>query len=524
MDPALRELRRDGAPRPIEPQAFELLLYLIEHRDRLVEKDELIAHIWDGRAVSDTSLSTCVKLVRQAIGDSGRRQEFIRTVPRRGYHFVADIELTGSSALKNTGPAREQGMITPADPAKMAFNLPEKPSIAVLPFDNLTGDREQDYLGDGLTENIIAVLSTSPDLVVIARNSSFVYKNTPVQVQEVAERFGVRYVMEGSVQRAGNRLRITAQLIDAVDGRHLWAERFDRTLTDLFSVQDEITKRILEEVDVKLTLGEGARRMHETLPDNESYRLLVQGRAAFHKFSPEGHSRAEILWSALYRRNPESPLGNACMAWLYWQKVRVGISKNPKCDFATTRQYLNWILDNHTEPRFIPYGLIALVDVYERKFDDAIKHAHKAVTSQPASAEANWLAGMVKAFSGEPAEGIVHLNQAMRLSPVYPEFVPRVLGTALMEVGNYDEAKRVYRTLLASHVEDVECHPQALRGLAAMAIWDQDRKGARHYVKRLLEIAPQFSLTSHLRENYFRKNQAFVERVAEALRAAGLPE
>jgi TolB-like protein len=157
----------------------------------------------------------------------------------------------------------------------MAYTLPDKPSIAVLPFDNLSGDPAQDYLGDGITENTIAVLATSPDLFVIARNSSFAYKGKAVQVQEVAERFGVRYVLEGSVQRAGDWLRVTAQLVNAIDGQHLWAERYDRELDNLFALQDEIAQEILVAMDVKLTMGSDANLFWERTKDLETYRLVV---------------------------------------------------------------------------------------------------------------------------------------------------------------------------------------------------------------------------------------------------------
>lgn len=519
LDSELRELRRRDHLQPVEPKVFDLLQYLIENRTRLVGKEELIERIWRGRIVSDASLSTCVKLARQAIGDSGRRQDYIRTVPRRGFRFVAEVAQNSTDS-----PPPGTRAVAQADPAKMAYKLPEKPSIAVLPFDNLTGDGDQDYMGDGLTENIITTLSTSPDLVVIARNSSFIYKNTPVQVQEVAERFGIRYVLEGSVQRSGDRIRVTAQLVDAIDGKHLWAERFDRTLSDLFAVQDEITNRILVEIDVKLSLGEGGRRMHEILQDHECYRLLFQGRAQFHKWSAEGHANAERLWSELSRRVPDTPLANACTAWIYWQKVRIGISDDPQHDLKTARRYAHKMVTGHPEPVFVNYGLLALLELWDRNHAGAIANADLAVRNQPTSAESNALAGLAKAASGQPLQGIALLELSMRLGPVYPAWVPMAAAFEQMEVGAFDKAKNYCEAILAEEVPDIRAHPSALRNLAAIAIWEGDPETAQSYVSRLKEIDPDMRVSAIRDVMSFRQNRDFLERFLAALREAGVPE
>ena len=188
----------------------------------------------------------------------------------------------------------------PADQSKFAFKLPDKPSIAVLPFNNMSGDASQDYIADGLSENIITVLATSPDLFVIARNSSFTYKGKAVKVQEVAEQLGVRYVLEGSVQQSGKKLRVTAQLVDAVDGKHLWADRYDRTLDDLFAVQDEITEKIFFQMQVQLTSGARGRIYQKYSGGVDDMRLYKQGMKHFYAYSPAGHKEAERLWGELY--------------------------------------------------------------------------------------------------------------------------------------------------------------------------------------------------------------------------------
>ena len=329
----------------------------------------------------------------------------------------------------------QQPDFEPADRSKFAYKLPEKPSIAVLPFDNLSGDPEQDYLGDGLTENIIAVLSGSPDLFVIARNSSFTYKNKPVQVQEVAERFGVRYVLEGSVQRSGDRIRLTAQLVDAVDGGHLWAERYDRELEglNLFDLQDDISQRILEEMHVKLTLGEQAREWRELSGDHESYRLMVQGRAHFLEWSKKGHRTAEKIWSDLYKRKPNSAIANFLMGWIHWQKVAINISKNQKKDMHLARKFAEKSLS--LIPSVNPYLILASLDAYERKHDSAIANVDRALELAPAGGDAHNIGGSTKVVSGQPAEGIRLMKLGMCYEPDYPEYVSRHLAYALIRDG-----------------------------------------------------------------------------------------
>jgi TolB-like protein/class 3 adenylate cyclase len=231
--------------------------------------------------------------------------------------------------------------VDPADPAKMAYALPEKPSIAVLPFDNLTGDPEQDYLGDGLSENIIAVLSSSPDLFVIARNSAFTFKGRPVRVQEVAELLGVRYVLEGSVQRDGDQLRVTAQLVDAIDGRHLWAERYDHEfgLKSLFAIQDEITQQILVSMHVNLTIGEDARRTWEAFGDLETYQRIIRARAHLYKNNPKDHRAAEKLIAEVYAGHPEIAAASLWMSWIHWQKISLALSEDPAATMAKAREF-----------------------------------------------------------------------------------------------------------------------------------------------------------------------------------------
>ncbi len=254
LDVDRQELRHGAELVDVEPQVLDLLQYLIRHRERVVSKDDLIEHVWHGRIVSDSTLTSRITAARHAIGDNGDHQRLIRTIARKGIRFVGEVRDDKSSP---TGDGATHTM--PSSPRVTAPRLPDKPSIAVLPFTNMSGDPEQEYFADGITEDIITDLSKIAGLLVIARNSSFTYKGKNADIRTIGRELGVRSVLEGSVRRASNRVQITAQLVNAENGAHLWAERYDRDLTDIFAVQDDVTRSIVDALKIKLTPGEAAR-------------------------------------------------------------------------------------------------------------------------------------------------------------------------------------------------------------------------------------------------------------------------
>ncbi len=236
LDTDRRELQSGAAVVPVTPQVFDLLDYLIRNRERVVSKDDLIDAIWNGRSVSDAALTTRLNAVRSAIGDSGQQQRLIKTLPRKGFRFVASVLET----QRPTGAPVAQ-----MEQERPVLALPDKPSIAVLPFQNLSDDPEQEYFADGMVEDIITGLSRSKLLFVISRNSSFTYKGKAVDIKQVGRELGVRYVLEGSVRRAGKRVRVTGQLIDASTDAHIWADKFDSDLEEIFDLQDRLTSSVI---------------------------------------------------------------------------------------------------------------------------------------------------------------------------------------------------------------------------------------------------------------------------------------
>ena len=277
-----------------------------------------------------------------------------------------------------------------ASKAKMAFPLPDKPSIAVLPFVNMSGDREQEYLSDGITENIITGLSKIPRLFVIARNSTFVYKSKGVKVQQVAEELGVRYVLEGSVQRSGNRVRITAQLIDALTGNHLWAERYDRDLKDIFAVQDEITMKILTSMRVKLT--EGEQDLKGKPPGNfEAFLKVLQVQEYIQRFNIEGNIMGKQLAEEAIALDPEFARAYHCLASAHMMDVWLGLSKSPKesLDKAVELTQKAISLDPKDSR---PHAQLGYLYAMKRDYDKAIAEGEKAVALDPGGADAHaWL-------------------------------------------------------------------------------------------------------------------------------------
>ena len=316
IDAARQELRQAGAPVHIEPQVFDLLVYLVQHRDRIVSKDELIETIWHGRVISEAALSSRISAARRALGDNGNDQTLIRTLHKRGFRFVGDVDEGSAPAAVAAGPsplpqAAAHDAIKLVPSAEL-LPLPDKPSIAVLPFQNMSHDPEQEYFADGLTEDIITGLSRQRWFFVIARNSSFTYKGAAVDVREVATQLGVRYVLEGSVRKAANRVRVTGQLIDAANGNHLWAEKYDRELADIFALQDDITNRVIGSVAPQILVAEAARVQRKPPQSLDAWDLVMQAVPHMWRMSTDEHARARSCCRGPSRSTATMPTRTLC--------------------------------------------------------------------------------------------------------------------------------------------------------------------------------------------------------------------
>jgi TolB-like protein len=292
LDTERRELRHGADAVSLQPQVFDLLEYLIRNRERVVSKDNLIAGIWGGRIVSESALITRINAARGAIGDSGAEQRSIKTLPRKGVRFVAKVREQQASDVN------ARAMVQPGLP------LPDLPSLAVLPFQNMSGDPGEDYFADGVADEIITALSRFLQLFVIARNSSFTYKGRSVDVKQVGRELGVRYVLEGSVRKAVSRLRITAQLIDAIRGTHLWADRIDGTFGDIFDLQDRVTENVVGALAPKIEQAEIERTKHKPTDSLDAYDCYLRAMMYFHRWTTDSINDALRLFYRAIELDP----------------------------------------------------------------------------------------------------------------------------------------------------------------------------------------------------------------------------
>jgi TolB-like protein/class 3 adenylate cyclase len=434
---------------------------------------------------------------------------------------AAVVALIGSAAavtwLRPWGPANQ-----PASVERMAFPLPDKPSIAVLPFDNLSGDPGQDHVADGLTEDIITTLSQVSSLFVIARNSTFVYKGQPVKVQRVAQELGVRYVLEGSVQRSGDKVRITAQLIEALTGNHLWAERYDRKMTDLFALQDEITEHIVTALQVKLTEGEQMRVRRKHTRSLEAWNLLSKGVEQMYRATKTDNASARQWFEKAIEVDRRYALAYALVAWTHWHDAFHGWSEDPglSLERASLLAEKARSLDDALPD---VYALQGAIHLSRREYDEAIEAAEKAVALNPNHATNTALLAMILQNVGQPKEAIRKFKTAMRLSPYYSAWFLEVLGFTYLDAKQPDEALVAFETFLdrrqprAAHV----AHAHIGRALAYDALGQYDE--ARAEVAKAVEADPGISVRQ-FGELSLSKDRVGLERGLAILRSLGLPE
>src|SRR6202042_1896918 len=331
LDTDRRELSRRSEPVAVGPQVFDLLIHLIENRDRVVSKDELFDVIWRGRTISESTLTSHVNFARRAIGDTGEEQRLIRTIPRKGFRFVGGVR-------EAPPPSAATSSVAETTTSLGALKLPDQPSVAVLPFLNLSGDPDQDYFADGVVEDIIGALSRMRWLFVIARNSSFTYKGRAVDVKQVGRELGVRYVLEGSVRKAGNRVRVTGQLIDATAGAHLWADRFDGAMEDIFELQDQVTISVVGAITPTLERAEIGRAVLKPTDSLDAYDHYMRGIASAYRWTNDGTSEALQHFSRAIELDPKFALAHALATSCYaWRKAN-GWAANSACEIAETKR------------------------------------------------------------------------------------------------------------------------------------------------------------------------------------------
>ena len=466
LDTDRRELRRGSMPIAVEPQVFDLLIYLVQNQHRVVSKDDLIASVWGGRIVSDSTLTSRINAARKAVGDSGEDQKLIRTVPRKGLRFVGAVRIqpNGADPAHAIGP-QPNGINEQSRPA---LPLPDRPAIAVLPFINMSGDVEQEYFSDGISEDIITALSKLRWFFVIARNSSFVYKNKAVHMKQVAAELGVGYVVEGSVRRGGDRVRITVQLNDVVTGSHIWAERYDRDLADVFAVQDEITEAIVAAIEPQLYAAENFRAQRKPPNSLDAWDLVMRALSHYWRVTRQDNVVAQALLEKATAIDPNYGQALGVLAASHTFSAHMGWEDRQTAVSIAERAALTAILADSEDP-WAHYAL-GHVYLFTRRFDDSLAEFDLALRLNPNFSLAQGYDGLALAYCGRWEEANVAARRALRLSPRDP-FSAIYYGIAAYAqfVGrNYAEAMRLSREGIRQRSDFVGAH-RVLTAAAGMA-------------------------------------------------------
>jgi TolB-like protein/Flp pilus assembly protein TadD len=493
-----REVTRDGTPVQLGGRALDILLVLA------AAKDQLIAKVWSGAVVDENNIQVHVSALRKALDDGGGAHQYVRTVQGRGYRLVGAGDRTPQS-----------------DSVQHVLPVPDKPSIAVLPFANLSNDPEQEYFADGVVEEITLGLSRMRWLLVIARNSSFTFKGRAVDVKQVGRDLGVRYVLEGSVRKAANRLRIAAQLIDAGNGAHLWADRFEGDLEDIFDLQDRVAGNVVSAIAPKLEQSEIARAKSKPTENLDAYDYLLRGKASLYSWTALGIDEALRLFYRAIELDREFGLAYGMAAWCHTRRMAFGWMTHATGEVAETARVARLAVDLASDDAVALCAAGFALARVVGDLDDGVVFIDRALELNPNLATAWLTSGWVRAFLGQPDAAIEHLMHAMRLSPLDPLMFGMHNGMAFAHLlaGRYDESASWAERALRVQPNWVP----AWRNAAASHALAGRLDNARQAMARMRLLAPETRL-SNLDGLMPLRRPEDLARFAEGLRKAGLPE
>jgi TolB-like protein/Flp pilus assembly protein TadD len=498
----------------LTPKALALLSYIADRPGEVVTKDQLFSAVWPEVNVGDAALVTCIQELRRALKDDARRPRYIETLHRRGYRFVGKMAVAAPTTAAGSAASENAGVdIAPALP------LPNRPSIAVLPFDNMSGDPGQEYFADGISEDLITALSRIRWLFVIARNSTFVYKHRAVDVRQVARDLGVRYVLEGSVRRAGNRLRISAQLIDALSGCHHWAEQYDRELGEIFTVQDEITRSVVGAIEPRLMAAEGLRALSRSPDDLGAWELVARAQTDVWRLTREDNRAATDALTRAVESYPDYARARSLLGFCLVFAAHNGWIDRDQ-GLVVGRQHIvrAIILDDCDPWGQIAFGYLSMM---ERRTEESLAAFRRAVDLNPSSAAAHCYLSHGLAFAGHDREAIAHGEDAIRLSPLDPEMAMFLGGIAVAHytAGRYVEAVRCSYELLRLRPGFQGAQRLRCASLAQTGRIDE----ARSFLALIRHEQPQLSI-DWIRASVPYQTPELMERFLEGMRKAGLDE
>jgi adenylate cyclase len=517
LDTQRRELRRGGDVVAVEPKVFDLLVYLVQNRHRVVSRDDLIAHVWDGRIVSESAISRCINGARSAIGDSGEAQRLIKTLQRKGLRFVGEVR--AEQAAPNTavsGPSETPSAVPASAPA-------DRPSIAVLPFDNLGGDAAQDYFSDGITEDIITELSRFSDLLVIARNSSFQYKGRPIDVRQVGSDLGVRYVLQGSLRRSGDRVRIAAQLADALTGIHRWAERYDRQFEDVFAIQDDVARTIAPILAAHVNKAETERTLNKPPATWQAYDYYLRAShvlsAYFSSLKVVDLYEGRRLLEQSLALDPGYARACAKLAWTHftaWVNPLDGDHLSPAAFDRSLELARKAVELDHSLPD--AHAFLGHMLTRTGEHDAAIARFERALELNPNFTDWRFAESLV--WAGEPERAIAATKRHIRLDPYYVPISLVWLGAAHYLLGDYPQALPPLQECAA---RTPNLRPSRI-WLAATYAQLRRLNEARSEAAEILRIDPSWSMQRTVTRVYPFRRPDDAEHLRDGLRKAGLPE
>lgn len=497
IDLARGELRRSGATVPVEPQVLDLIAHLAGNPGKILSRDDLIAAVWHGRIVSDSTISSRINAARSALGDDGTRQRYIRTVPRRGFLFEAE-----------KGGAR-------SEPQGLGGTVP---SVAVLPFANMSGDPDQTYLSDGITDDIVTELSRFGELRVIARHSAFAYRDAALPPSEIADALGVQYLVEGSVRRMGNRIRITAQLVDPAAGAQLWAEKYDREMAMIFELQDEITAMIVNTLAGQIVRHRHRRALSKGPEAADAYDSFLKAAAYNLQMGPDDVLAAQAEIRAALEIDPGFARAHALMAWTRISEASNAWSDDPRVSLEAARDSaIAAITADAGEP--FGFAVLGWVHIWlERNFERGLGEQLRAIALNPGSAQFRSLHAYSLAYAGRSEQAISELDETMRLDPHHPELHHVFYGRALFNLGRYTDAIAHLERIRTSMPGNANAIAHAAACYAAL-----DRPAdARAAVDEVHRASPRFTLAHARRFVPYALSSELEHFLGHAARA-GLP-
>jgi TolB-like protein/tetratricopeptide (TPR) repeat protein len=502
LDTDRRELRREGKLVAVAGQVFDVLEYLVRNNDRIVTKDDLIAGVWNGRIVSDSTLSSRITMVRHAVGDDGKQQRLVRTVSRRGFRFVGHVQ-SGQ----------------PQSPT--ALFLSARPSLAILPFANRTHDSEQDDFVSGLVEDITTALAQFHWLSVIARESSLVDQGFAVDIKQTSQELGAHYVLEGSLRKSGSQLRVTARLIDTTTRTHLWASRFDDLRADILSLQDHIATSVVAAVWPKLEQAAIDRAAHRPDEINDAMNCYMRGMGNVYRWSKGGISDALGLFRKAIQIDPEFAPAYGMAAYCYIQRKSYGWIGDRAQETAECERLSRQAAELARGDALALSKAAHAISSVPRDVDSGAVFIDQALQSDPNFAGAWYVSGWIRVFLGRPDVAIEHLEHAIRLSPFDPLLFKMRAGVAYAHffAGRYDEAA-------VAAVKALHARPKYLTAVRAAAASHAlaGRIGeARMLISQMREMDPALRVSglSDLIPLYRSED---LDRWSTALRGAGLPD